>query len=140
MKMLLMTMFALLAPTPAITVDIAGKWQAEFDTQIGRQKYIYTFRVDGDKITGTAEAEVMGEKLKTELKDVKLAGEEISFTETLDFQGNAITVTYKGKVSGNEMKLTRQVGEFATEELTARRVQGEGFTPAGIPPAPDRQY
>jgi len=115
--------FALAALATSVPADISGKWQAEFDTQIGMQKYLYSFRVDGDKITGTAESEVQGEKRKTELKDVKLVGDDISFVETMDFMGNAITIVYKGRVSGNEMKLTRQVGEFATEELVARRVK-----------------
>ena len=50
--------------------------------------------------------------------------------ETLDIMGNAIAIVYKGRVSGNEMKLTRQVGEFATEELVARRVQEVTAAPA----------
>jgi hypothetical protein len=33
-------------------VSVAGKWQAEFDTQVGKQKYVYDFKVDGDKLTG----------------------------------------------------------------------------------------
>ncbi len=115
----------MLAAWPVLmAADISGKWQAEFDTQIGRQKYLYTFKVEGDKISGIAEAEIMGEKRKADLKDIKLVGDDISFTETLDFEGNALTITYKGKISGNEMKLTRQVGEFATEELVAKRVPG----------------
>ena len=130
MTIFAMAVFALAVPAVFGTADISGKWQAEFDTQIGRQKYLYTFQVDGDKITGTAESEIQGEKRKTELKDVKLAGDEISFVETLDFMGNAVAIAYKGRVSGNEMKLTRQVGEFATEELVARRVQEVAATPA----------
>jgi hypothetical protein len=34
-----------------------------------------------------------------------------------------ITVSYTGKVTGDEMELTRQVGEFVTEELVAKRVK-----------------
>ena len=138
MKMLLLTVIALLAPIPAMAADISGRWQAEFDTQIGVQKYLFTFRVEGDKVTGTAEAEVMGEKHKTELKEIKLVGDDLSFTETLDFQGNALTISYKGKVSGNEIKFTRQVGEFATEELVAKRIQEGAAAPAAAPPAAGR--
>ena len=138
MKMLLLTVIALLATIPAMAADISGRWQAEFDTQIGVQKYLFTFRVEGDKVTGTAEAEVMGEKHKTELKDIKLVGDDLSFTETLDFQGNALTISYKGKVSGNEIKFTRQVGEFATEELVAKRIQEGAAAPAAAPAAAGR--
>ena len=34
--------------------DVTGKWTAEFDTQIGVQKYTYEFKVDGTKLTGKA--------------------------------------------------------------------------------------
>jgi hypothetical protein len=34
----------------------------------------------------------------------------------------AIDIAYSGKVTGDEMKLTRKVGEFATEEVVAKRV------------------
>lgn len=32
--------------------DVAGQWRSEFDTQISRQKYAFTFQTDGDKLTG----------------------------------------------------------------------------------------
>jgi hypothetical protein len=38
----------------APAADLTGKWQAEFDTQIGRQKYLFDFKVEGDKVTGKA--------------------------------------------------------------------------------------
>jgi hypothetical protein len=34
----------------AFAADIAGKWAAEFDTQIGAQKYTYDFKVDAGKL------------------------------------------------------------------------------------------
>jgi hypothetical protein len=52
-----------------------------------------------------------------------VSGSDISFTELLKFEDQEITITYKGTVAGDEMKLTRQVGDFATEELVAKRVK-----------------
>jgi hypothetical protein len=123
MKALAMATVALAALISFGAADISGTWQADINTQIGVLKYVYNFKVDGDKITGTAEADIQGEKQKVELKDIKLAGDDISFTEPFSMMGNTITITYKGKVSGDEMKLTRQVGEFATEDLVAKRVR-----------------
>ncbi len=123
MKISLVTSMALAASMVFGAVDISGKWQAEFDTQIGRQKYTFTFRVEGEKVIGIAESEIMGEKHKADLKDVKIVGEEVTFVEMLDFQGNAISISYKGKMAGDEIKFTRQVGEFATEELVAKRIK-----------------
>jgi len=41
----------------------------------------------------------------------------------MNFQGMDIRIEYSGKINGDEMKLTRKVGEFATEELVAKRVK-----------------
>lgn len=108
---------------PALAADLTGQWKAEFDTPIGVQKYTYEFKVDGDKLTGTASAEVMGEKRTVELKEGKIAGDQISFVEMLDMQGQQIRIDYKGQVVGDEIKLTRNVGDFGTEQLVAKRVK-----------------
>jgi hypothetical protein len=42
--------------------DVTGVWRAEFDTQIGVQKYVYTLKQDDDKVTGKASADIGGEK------------------------------------------------------------------------------
>jgi hypothetical protein len=34
-----------------------------------------------------------------------------------------IKITYTGKIDGDTIMFTRQVGDFATEELTAKRVK-----------------
>jgi hypothetical protein len=35
--------------------DISGEWRAEFDTQIGTQKYVFTFQAETNKLTGKSE-------------------------------------------------------------------------------------
>ena len=32
--------------------DIDGKWRAEFESQIGQQKYLFELKADGEKLTG----------------------------------------------------------------------------------------
>ena len=105
----------------AASVD--GKWQAEFDTQIGTQKYIYELKADGEKLTGKAIGGIAGEESNTEIQNGKVKGDDVSFTEMLKFQDQEIQVDYKGKLAGDEIKFTRQVGDLATEELTAKRVK-----------------
>ena len=105
--------------------DLTGKWRTEFDTQIGKQKYLYDLKIDGDKITGEATGEVNGDKHTVELKDGKLKGDEVSFVEQFEYQGNSIRIDYTGKIGGDELKLTRKVGDFATEELVAKREKAE---------------
>ena len=106
-----------------VPASVAGKWQAEFDTQIGKQKYIYEFKVDGDKLTGRAIGDIAGEKSDTEIAQGKLRGVEISFVENLKFQGQDVRVDYKGTLAGEEIKFTRKVADIVTEELVAKRVK-----------------
>jgi len=101
----------------AFAADVDGTWTATFDTQIGEQHYTYTFKADGEKLTGTAKND-MGER---PIEDGVIKGKDISFTENLDFQGQKLTIKYTGKLNGDEIKFTRQVGTFATEELIAKR-------------------
>jgi hypothetical protein len=103
----------------ALAADVSGQWASTFTTQIGEQHYTYTFKVDGDKLTGTAK----NDNGTTEITDGSIKGDDISFVENIDMMGNKIAITYTGKVSGDEIKFTRKVGDFATEELTAKRVK-----------------
>ena len=102
---------------PACAADIAGKWTASFDTQVGVQNYTYVFKVEGAKLTGTTESQFG----KTEITDGTVKGDEISFVENLNYEGNALRIEYKGKISGDEIKFTRKVADTATEELVAKR-------------------
>ncbi|MBN1510167.1 MAG: esterase family protein [Sedimentisphaerales bacterium] len=113
--------------------DVTGVWKTEFDTQIGVQKYTFTLKQDGDRVTGKANSDIAGEKHEVELKEGRIEGDTVSFTEVLDFQGNELRIDYKGRVSGDQIQFTRNVGEFATEQFVARR--GES---ADVPPQPNR--
>jgi enterochelin esterase-like enzyme len=104
----------------ALAADVTGTWKAEFDTQIGVQKYTYILKQDGNGVTGKANSVVGDAKNESQLTEGKIAGDTVSFVELLNFQGNDLRITYKGKVSGNEIKFTREVGDVATEELVAK--------------------
>ncbi|MEO5961366.1 MAG: hypothetical protein ABIZ49_07435 [Opitutaceae bacterium] len=114
-------LFALSGLAHAAGID--GKWKAEFDTQIGVQKYVFDFKADGEKLAGKASFERQDQKGDIELKEGRLAKDEVSFVELLKFQDMEIRIEYKGKLIGDELKLTRKVGDFATEELVAKRVK-----------------
>ena len=110
--------FVVLALTPiALAANVDGTWTATFDTQICEQHYTYSFKADGEKLTGTAKND-WGER---PIEDGTLKGDDITFTENVEFQGQKITIKYTGKLSGDEIKFTRQVGTFATEEIVAKR-------------------
>jgi hypothetical protein len=111
------------AATPSAGNDVAGKWKAEFDTQIGKQSYVYEFKVDGDKLTGRAIGDIAGTKSDTEIGQGKVNGADISFVETVKFQDQDVPVVYKGRRMGDEIKFTRTVADTITEEMVAKRIK-----------------
>jgi hypothetical protein len=38
----------------ALAADVTGTWKAEFDTQLGLQKYTFTFKQEGASVSGNA--------------------------------------------------------------------------------------
>ena len=50
-------------------------------------------------------------------------GDDISFVENLSFQGMELRIVYKDKISGDEIKLMRNVADIATEEAVAKRAK-----------------
>ena len=113
----------------ARAADIDGKWSAEFDSQIGVQKYVFELKADGEKLTGKATFERQDQKGDVELKEGKVVKDAVTFVELLKFQDMEIRIEYTGKLAGDEIKFSRKVGDFATEELVAKRVK-PAATPA----------
>jgi hypothetical protein len=117
------SLFAADASSNAGSTSVAGKWKSEFDTPVGHLNYIYEFKTGGDKLTGTAIREREGAKAEIELKEAAVTGDQVSFVEPIKIQDQDVRVEYKGKLSGDEIKLTRKVGDFASMEIVAHRVK-----------------
>lgn len=107
--------------TAALGADVTGIWTASFDTQVGAQKYTYTFKVDGNKLTGKAKSELANSE--SEIVEGTVNGDDISFVENLNFQDMPLRIVYKGKIAGDEIKFTRTILDMITEELIAKRVK-----------------
>jgi hypothetical protein len=122
-RVIALTVFAALTLSAVHVVaaaDITGKWTAAFDTQIGEQKYTYTFQVQGSALTGTAASEIA----TTTIRNGKVDGDTVTFVEPLDFMGMLLEITYTGKiVSDDQIEFTRKVADIATETLVAKRVK-----------------
>jgi hypothetical protein len=112
---ILMTVMA----TAASAADVTGTWTASFDTQIGVQKYTYTFTVAGSKLTGKAKSELA--MTETEIAEGTVNGDDITFVENLNFQDMPLRIVYKGKLAGDELRLTRTILDMFTEEAVAKR-------------------
>jgi len=111
----------LLALTAAavLAVDVSGKWVAQMQGRNGQtQEVTFNFKADGNQLTGT----VTTRRGESQISDGKINGDEISFTQELEFNGNRMKFLYKGKVAGDEIKFTRErEGGQRTQEFTAKR-------------------
>lgn len=110
-----------LVPSAAIaaapSADINGTWTTSFDSQVGTQTYTYEFKVEGETLTGHAKSNV-GEGGLSGSVD----GDKVTFVENLDYQGQALAITYTGQiVSADEIKFKRDVAGQGGEEFTATR-------------------
>ncbi|MBO9576387.1 MAG: hypothetical protein J7494_11655 [Sphingobium sp.] len=99
--------------------NISGTWNTSFDSQVGKQTYVYTLKVDGGAVTGHAKSN-LGEG------DIKgtVTGNTVTFVENLNYQDMPLAITYTGQiVSADEIKFKRDVGGQGGEEFTATRAK-----------------
>jgi hypothetical protein len=50
-----------------------------------------------------------------------VAGDAISFTTKMEFNGNSVVLKYSGTVAGDEIKMKREGGQGQPREFTAKR-------------------
>jgi len=101
--------------------DPTGTWKWSFTGQNGQaRETTMKLKLDGDKLTGT----ISGRGGDTAIEDAKLAGDEISFKVTREFNGNKVTAKYNGKLSGDSIKgktETERDGQPRSRDWEAKR-------------------
>lgn len=102
--------------------SIAGEWQATWNTPIGAMNCHYTFKVAGNVLTGKVIAEMNGSTSESEITEGKIKGDEITYVWIYN---NDVKMVSTGKLTGDEIKLTRQAGSYGTEEAVATRIPGD---------------
>jgi hypothetical protein len=122
MKRLLISLIAFAAV--ACAADIAGTWKGTAEGPQGTIERTFTFKVDGSTLTGETSSEMLG---KSVINDGKVDGDNLSFTITANLGGNDVKLTYKGKVTGDEMHLTSEFtggdGGGQTIQWVAKKVK-----------------
>ena len=136
-KIPLIRMVAVLAFfTSAWGADIFGRWIAKTEGRQGTVETIFNFKAEGTTLTGT----VSSRQGETAISEGKIEGDDISFVVIRNSRGNQRKLLYKGKVSGDEIKFTRET-EGATgqprEFIAKREFQRDGDIPVvKTPPKP----
>ena len=106
----------------ADTVNVTGKWVGEAPGRGGQTREVtFNLKADGENLTGT----VSGPRGDTEIAEGKIAGDTISFSQSMEFGGNQVKLLYTGKVSGDQIEFTRarDGGEGHSQTFIAKRAQ-----------------
>ena len=104
----------------ASAADVTGKWVAQVPGRGGEtREAVFNLKAAGDQLTGT----VTSPRGEQQISEGKVDGDTISFTVVVEFNGNSMKFFYKGKVTGDEIKFTRERegGPEGPREFTAKR-------------------
>ena len=93
----------------AFAADIDGKWTGQVQGPQGAMDITIVLKAEGEKLTGTY-ASQLGE---APIKEGSIKGDAVAFKVEREFNGTKFTLVYKGKLAGDEIKLTRTMeGDF----------------------------
>jgi hypothetical protein len=124
-------MFALgiMARAEDAKADPVGTWKWSFSGQNGQtRETTLKIKQDGEKLKGM----ISGRGGETEVEDLKLKGNELTFKVTREFQGNKVTTKYNGKVAGNTIKGKMEFernGEAQSRDWEAKRDEAKKEEP-----------
>ncbi|HEV2425764.1 MAG TPA: hypothetical protein VGZ29_13130 [Terriglobia bacterium] len=106
----------------ASAADISGAWKGTAQTPNGSVERTFNFKVDGNKLTGDTSSDMFG---KSTIEGGKIDGDTVTFTLTVEFQGNQGKVNYTGKIKDNdEIDFSVEITGFDRKiEYVAKRVK-----------------
>ena len=114
MKFFALVTMILVLSVPVFAADVDGKWTGNFSTPNGDLPVAFTFKADGEKLTGSTTG---FDGAEVPLSDGKVDGKNISFKISYDFGGMPFVLNYKGVVSPAEIKLTGDAAGMPFELL-----------------------
>jgi hypothetical protein len=97
-------------------VDVTGKWAFAVETSAGAGAPNFTFKQDGEKLTGHyagtfGEAELTG----------TVKGTDIKFSFSVDVQGTKLDETYTGTIDKDSMKGKVEIAGIGEGTFTGKR-------------------
>jgi hypothetical protein len=88
-----------------------------WDHPHGTQTLTFDFHVDGATLTG----KTTRPRGDSDITDGKTDGDNISFAQVVNFNGNETKIVYTGKAHANGIKFTQAVGDHSVVNFTATR-------------------
>jgi hypothetical protein len=108
--------FAQDQPKETPKIDVSGTWDLSVETPQGAMALTSTFKQDGEKLTGMQSSQMGDMPLEGTIK-----GADIAFAIVIDMQGQQMTISYTGKVDGDTMSGTIELGSFGSATWTAKK-------------------
>jgi hypothetical protein len=103
----------------ACCANLSGQWQWVFGAPGATKQYTLTLRQDDANLTGTVASE--GDSLP--IRDGKVSGEKVSFAVARTWGNRETTMTYSGRVVGDEIRLKVSMpGAERSWDVIAKRV------------------
>jgi hypothetical protein len=96
--------------------NVTGEWSFSVTTDQGSGNPTFTFKQDGENLTGKYSGTLGSADLTGTVK-----GNAIQFSFTADVQGQQAPITYKGTVEKNTMKGTLDIAGMATGTFTGTK-------------------
>ncbi|MEJ7624300.1 MAG: hypothetical protein WKF34_09950 [Pyrinomonadaceae bacterium] len=116
------TLFIALVASAGVSAQtsVAGEWDAAMNTPGGARPFKIIFKVDGEKLTGTVKRASGDASLTGTVK-----GNDIAFAYTINYNSNDLTLSFTGKLSGDNLAGTVSFGGNAEDTWSAKRTATE---------------
>jgi hypothetical protein len=108
----------LAAPALAQAPQVAGEWDATYNTPGGPRSFKIVLQVKGDSLTGTVKRSDGSVPLAGTIK-----GDVVTFSYTIAYNNEALTLTISAKVRGDAMAGTVDFAGMGQEEFSAQRAK-----------------
>ena len=119
-KIILSGLLIFLLAAVSSAADITGKWQGDLQTPQGTVLVSYTFKQDGESLTGTWQA---AKSPTVEITDGKVTGNKVAFVVKVG-PGGVMVFAHEGEIKGEEIQLTmKPSGEFPGSTVLAKKVK-----------------
>jgi hypothetical protein len=105
--------------TVVSAADLTGNWKGDLESPQGKVQVSYSFKQDGENLTGTWQA---AQSPTIQITEGKVTGDKVSFVVKIEAAG--LTFAHEGKIVGDEIQLTmKPSGEFPGSTVVAKRVK-----------------
>jgi hypothetical protein len=109
----LLAAWVLMMVQPAHAADVTGTWIMNVQTSAGSGSPTFTLTQKAGVITGTYKGQLGEAPVNGTIKD-----DDVSWQFNIDAQGQTLTITYTGKVSGKAISGKVSLGQFGEGTFT----------------------